>query len=65
MNKLSKMGSFKSSYNIQKKESRPNISVSNNRSSSVKLNEMVMKAKVIILFWSFNNADNPKADIKS
>ena len=43
-----KMSSFKSSYNIQKKECGPDISVSDNQSSSVTLNELAMKARKIL-----------------
>ena len=45
-NKNIKVSSFKSSENIQKKEGGPDRSVSDNQSSSVTLNELVMK-KVI------------------
>ena len=40
-----KMRSLKSSENIQKKESGPDRSVSNNQSSSLALNELPMKAR--------------------
>ena len=40
-NKNIKMGSFKSSKNIQKKECGPDGSVSDNQSSSVTLNKLV------------------------
>ena len=46
-NKNTKMSSFKSSENIQKKEGRPGRSVSDNQSSSVTLNELAMKARKI------------------
>ena len=39
------MSSFKSSENIQKKESGPDRSVSDNQSSSVTLNELAIKAR--------------------
>ena len=39
-NKNMKMSSFKSSKNIQKKEGWPDISVSDNQSSSVTLNKL-------------------------
>ena len=39
------MSSFKGSENIQKKEDGPDRSVSDNQSSSVTLNELVMKAR--------------------
>ena len=44
-NKNIKMSSFKSSENIQKKEDGPDRSVLDNRSSSVTLNELAMKAR--------------------
>ena len=42
------MSSFKSSENIQKKEGGPDISVSDNQSSSVTLNELAMKARKLL-----------------
>ena len=39
------MSSFKSSETIQKKEGGPDRSVSDNKSSSVALNELAMKAR--------------------
>ena len=39
------MSSFKSSENIQRKEGGPDISVSDNQSSSVTLNELAIKAR--------------------
>ena len=39
------MSSFKSSENIQKKEGGPDRPVSDNKSSSVTLNELAMKAR--------------------
>ena len=48
INKNIKMSSFKSSENIYKKEGGPDISVSDNQSSSVTLNEMAMKARKIL-----------------
>ena len=39
------MSSFKSSENIEKKEGGPTRSVSNNKFSSVTLNELAMKAR--------------------
>ena len=47
-NKNIKMSSFKSSENIQKKEGGPDRSVSDNQSSSMTLNELVMKARQIL-----------------
>ena len=48
LNKNIRMSSFKSSENIQKKEGGPDRSVSDNQSSSVTLNELVMKARKIL-----------------
>ena len=45
INKNTKMSSFKSSENIQKKEGGPDRSVSDIQSSSVTLNKLAMKAK--------------------
>ena len=45
-----KMSSFKSSENIQKKESGPDRSVLDNQSSSVTLNELATKARKMVLF---------------
>ena len=42
-----KMRALKSSENIQKKEGGPDISVSDNQSSSVTVNELAMKALVV------------------
>ena len=44
-NKNTKMSSFKVSKNIQKKESGPDRSVSDNQSSSVTLNKLAIKAR--------------------
>ena len=44
-NKSSKVRSFKSSVNIQKKEFGPDCTVSNNKFSSRTLNELTMKAR--------------------
>ena len=49
-----KMGSFKSSENIQKKEGGPDRSVSDNQSSSVTLNELAMKARKNTVISSFS-----------
>ena len=43
------MSSFKSSENIQKKEGGPDRSVSDNKSSSVTLNEMTVIHFVVLL----------------
>ena len=53
-NKNIKMGSFKSSENIQKKEGGPDRSVSDNQSYSVTLNELAMKAKKDTVISSFS-----------
>ena len=50
INKNIKMGSFKSSENIQKKEGGPDRSVSDNQSSSVTPNELAMKPEKILQF---------------
>ena len=49
-----KLSSFKSSENIQKKEGRPDRSVSDNQSSSVTLNELAMKASEDTVISSFS-----------
>ena len=54
LNKNIKMSSFKSSANIQKKEGRPDRSVSDNQSSSVTLNELAMKARKDTVISSFS-----------
>ena len=53
-NKNIKMSTFKSSENIQKKEGGPNRSVSDNKSSSVFLNELAMKARKDTVISSFS-----------
>ena len=53
-NKNIKMGSFKSSENIQKKEGGPDRSASDNQSSSVTLNELEMKARKDTVISSFS-----------
>ena len=53
-NKNIKMSSFKSSENIQKKEGGPDISVSDNQSSSVTLNELALKARKYTAISSFS-----------
>ena len=54
LNKNIKMSSFTSSENIQKKESGPDRSVSDNQSSSVTLNEPAMKARKNTVLLSFS-----------
>ena len=51
-----KLSSFKSSENIQKKEGRPDRSVSNNKLSSVTLNELAIKAREGILQKAVNKS---------
>ena len=53
-NKNIKMSSFKSSEHIQKKEGGSGRSVSDNRSSSVTLNELPMKARKDTVISSFS-----------
>ena len=52
------MSSFKSSENIQKKEGGPDISVSDNQSCSVTLNELAMKARKDIVISSFSKEEH-------
>ena len=56
-NKNIKIGSFKSSENIQKKEGGPDRSVSDNQSSSVILNELAIKARKDTVISSFTLTD--------
>ena len=53
-NKNIKTSSFKSSENIQKKESGPDRSVSDKQSCSVTLNELAMKARKNTVISSFS-----------
>ena len=53
-NKNIKMSSLKSSENIQKKEGRPDRSVSKNHLASVTLNELAIKAKQVGLLQKRN-----------
>ena len=64
-NKNTNVRSFKSSQNIQKnlKECGSDCTVSNNKFSSVTLNELAMKARESIQSSSFNKAVNLKTDI--
>ena len=50
----SKMSSFKSSKNIQKKDTGPDRSVSDHQFSSVTLNELAMKARKHTVISSFS-----------
>ena len=58
-NKNIKVSFFKSSENIQKKECGPDCTVSNNKFTSVTLNELEMYTVIS----SFKNAVNLKTDI--
>ena len=62
-NKLNtKMSSFKSSENIQKKERGPDGSVSDNQSSSVTLNELAMKARKTYCNFKFQQRSHTMTD---
>ena len=54
VNKNTKISSFKSSENIQKKEGGSDRSVSDNQSSSMNLNELAMKARKNTVISSFS-----------
>ena len=56
-NKNIKMSSFKSSENIQKKESGSDRSVLDNQSSSVTLDELAMKARKDAVISSFSKEE--------
>ena len=57
------MSSFKSSRNIQKKESGSDRSVSDNQSSSVTLNELAEKAIKIYCNFEFQQSSHTMTDI--
>ena len=57
------MSSFTSSENIQKKECRPDRSVSDNQSSSVTLNELATKARKSYCNFKFQQANHTMTDI--
>ena len=57
------MSSFKSSENIQMKEDGPERSVSDNQSSSVTLNELVMKARKSYCNFKLQQRSHLMADI--
>ena len=57
------MSSFKSSENIQKKEGGQDSTVSNNKFSSVTLNELAMNARDRAYYNFEYQRGNPKADI--
>ena len=63
MNKNIIMKSFKSSRNIQKKECGPDRSISDNQFSSVTLNELTVKAIIIICNFEFHQRSHTMADI--
>ena len=63
INKNVKISSFKSSENIQKKDGGPDISVSDNQSSSVTLNELAMKAKITYCNFEFQQISHTMTDI--
>ena len=57
------MSSFKSSRFIQKKERGPDRSVSDNRTSSVTLNELVEKAIIIYCHFEFQLKSHTMTDV--
>ena len=57
------MSSFKSSESIHKKELGPDRSVSDNRSSSVILNELAMKARKSYCNFKFKQRSHTMTDI--
>ena len=57
------MSSFKSSRFIQKKERGPDRSVSDNRISSVTLNELAEKAIIIYCHFEFQQKSHTMTDI--
>ena len=58
------MSSFKSSENIQKKEGGPDRSVSENQSSSVTLNELVIRSESDTVISNFSTKSHTMTDIK-
>ena len=56
------MSSFKSSKNIKKKECGPDRSISNNQSSSVTLNELAEKARIIYCNFEFQQRSHTMTD---
>ena len=52
-----------SSENIQKKEGRPDRSVSENQSSSLTLNELTMKAKITYCNFEFQQRSQTKTNV--
>ena len=59
------MSFFKSSKNIQKKECGPDRSVSDNQSSSVTLNKLVMKARKSYCNLKFQKRSHTMTDINA
>ena len=57
------MSSFKSNRNIQKKQCGPDRSVSDNQSSSVTLNELVVKAIIIYCNFEFQQRSHTMTNI--
>ena len=57
------MSSFKSNRNSQKKECGPDRSVSDNKSSSVTLNELAVKAIIIYCNLEFQQRSHARTDI--
>ena len=57
------MSSFKSSKNIQKKESGPDKSISDSQSSSVTLNELAGKARIIYCNFEFQQKSHTMTHI--
>ena len=64
LTKKYKKSSFKSSENFQKKECGPDRSVSDNRSSSVTLNKLAMKARKSNCNFKFKHRSHTMTDIK-
>ena len=60
INKNIKVSSFKSSENIQKRKGGPDKSVSNDKFSSVTLNELAMKTRGNILFQQCSQSKTDK-----
>ena len=58
-----KMSSIKSSENIQKKESGPDRSVSDNQSSSVTLNELATNARKSYCNFKFQQTSHTMTDM--
>ena len=63
INKDIKISFFESSGNIQKKESGPDRSVSDNHSSSVTMNDLAMKARNKYCNFEFQQGSHTLTDI--